>query len=207
MSHMKLFLVPWSNGYRSSVISLALGSEASKFEPWVPVHGYRGRCSWQKGRMAGLLWRCGSAGAKAPVLGPDGFIKDSFPLHIDSLGMLPDPTEDFVVDYRWLHRRKLWITDGWEFESLPQYFRPRLTIAADRMLEFVEEIPGNFKIYGRVDWSTELVISWNESASCFMIEDLVECETFKVSKDHVLLTLKCLHETGKWRQGGEDIEL
>ncbi|KAK4653374.1 hypothetical protein QC762_0082920 [Podospora pseudocomata] len=38
---------------------------------------------------------------------PNGYIKGSFPLHIHSLDMHPDPTESFMLQYRWDRREKL----------------------------------------------------------------------------------------------------
>lgn len=105
------------------------------------------------------------------TVGSDGYIKDSFPLHIHSLDMHPDPTDTFMLQYRWDRRQKLWVTDATGTESLPQHILPAPTITADQVLSLVAAVPALFDIYLRVGYSTNFVMSWDDSESCFIIDD------------------------------------
>ncbi|KAK0742016.1 hypothetical protein B0T21DRAFT_433681, partial [Apiosordaria backusii] len=105
---------------------------------------------------------------------PDGYIKGSFPLHIHSLDMHPDPTDSFMLQYCWDRREKLWVTSATGNESVSQEVLPARTMTAEHMCRLVEDIPALFNIYLRVGCSMNFVMEWDDSENSFIIDDPIE---------------------------------
>lgn len=72
-------------------------------------------------------------------------------------------------------------------------------MTADQMCGVVEDVPALFNIYLRVGCSMKFGMEWDDSENSFIIDDPIEWEPFKVSREHVSNSFRALNESGKRR--------
>ncbi|KAK4182119.1 hypothetical protein QBC35DRAFT_479358 [Podospora australis] len=130
----------------------------------------------------------------ADILDAEGFIDKSFTLTVNSIQMYPDPDANLEVTFHWNRYQRIWLARGKMAESLPEDFTElaRDGVEADYFLDRIQNTPMLFRILFRVSWGQELTVDWSDESRSFGGVDSVDGKEFKISKDHMILSLRSL---------------